>query len=688
MALSKRHNTVANAVKRVDAYNNAHISQHGERLTNSLMNCLEAEHEENDKRNIQTAWAINNEGLAKMQEELEEVVYAINKPTLESKLPELTLQESPTPSTSKRKQTSKNTKSKKPKLPAPTQEPCSIPAKQEVITFEAVEGIITMPKVDPLPRMTYWIPIKTNILTPDSEYLTHLPQLPEQPPKSNHESQFLAKLIELYHGKTEDDSFIKQKPEIIRAMILGLTELVKEFGLEILSSNLKSNTACPTDAQILQLAKRMVADNKTSVEPSEIPTAVFAAVASSDPDIGSAEDLQTWFTQTSGEGGNMESKDAYEQQFCDICFSYKCLTHTGISENNIATIHRQPVLPGPYFLKSYRNSFKCKFLDCIKKNGNRTFHQTKKHHGAHSSTGLTNDWSEDDIAYCKCLFKTYQDECFVAFIMQSKTCNQVRKLIETSGSSGGPPVSVPIKNATVPCCSTTRAQTNAVEPNKEDAKKYEKPDFIPCSHKGNCGKNCPCAIRRVQCEKFCGCSKECSRRFNGCTCSTTCSTKNCPCFIALRECDPDLCDSCGSKELDTTKATCCNMGLQTGKASNLLLGVSTVSGWGAFAKRDIMEGELVSEYVGEIVSDTEADKRGFVYDERKHTYLFSLNNGFSVDGTNFGGKTRFMNSSETPNCEPKKMLVNGESRIGIYATEDISQGDELFFNYHEIIKND
>jgi SET domain-containing protein len=40
-------------------------------------------------------------------------------------------------------------------------------------------------------------------------------------------------------------------------------------------------------------------------------------------------------------------------------------------------------------------------------------------------------------------------------------------------------------------------------------------------------------------------------------------------------------------------------------------------GWGVRALRPIQKGEFVIEYVGEVITDEEAEKRGYFYDQVK-----------------------------------------------------------------------
>ncbi|XP_056397227.1 LOW QUALITY PROTEIN: histone-lysine N-methyltransferase NSD2 [Hyla sarda] len=107
-------------------------------------------------------------------------------------------------------------------------------------------------------------------------------------------------------------------------------------------------------------------------------------------------------------------------------------------------------------------------------------------------------------------------------------------------------------------------------------------------------------------------------------------------------------------------------------------------GWGLIATRDIKKGEFVNEYIGELIDEEECMARIRHAQENviMHFYMLTIDKDRIIDAGPKGNYSRFMNHSCQPNCETQKWTVNGDTRVGLFATRDIPAGEELTFNYN------
>ena len=105
---------------------------------------------------------------------------------------------------------------------------------------------------------------------------------------------------------------------------------------------------------------------------------------------------------------------------------------------------------------------------------------------------------------------------------------------------------------------------------------------------------------------------------------------------------------------------------------------SGIQGRGVFATRRIRPGQKIVEYTGEKIANDEADRR---YDEdkmkRHHTFLFTLDDDYCIDGDVSSNRAKLINHSCDPNCE----AIIDKGHIWIYALKNIQPGVELAYDY-------
>jgi len=106
----------------------------------------------------------------------------------------------------------------------------------------------------------------------------------------------------------------------------------------------------------------------------------------------------------------------------------------------------------------------------------------------------------------------------------------------------------------------------------------------------------------------------------------------------------------------------------------LKLGRSAIHGRGVFAAERIPAGRKVIEYTGERIGRREARIRGL----GPRTYLFTLDNYWTLDGSVGGSGAQYINHS----CEPNLYSWIFKGHILYMSSRAIRKGEELTVDYH------
>ncbi|XP_075437533.1 histone-lysine N-methyltransferase SUV39H1 [Ascaphus truei] len=112
-------------------------------------------------------------------------------------------------------------------------------------------------------------------------------------------------------------------------------------------------------------------------------------------------------------------------------------------------------------------------------------------------------------------------------------------------------------------------------------------------------------------------------------------------------------------------------------------------GWGVRSLEKIRKHSFVMEYVGEIITSEEAERRGQIYDRQGATYLFDLDyveDVYTVDAAHYGNISHFVNHSCNPNLQVYNIFIDNLDerlpRIAFFSTRTIRTGEELTFDYN------
>ncbi|XP_036039339.1 histone-lysine N-methyltransferase EHMT1 isoform X8 [Onychomys torridus] len=183
-----------------------------------------------------------------------------------------------------------------------------------------------------------------------------------------------------------------------------------------------------------------------------------------------------------------------------------------------------------------------------------------------------------------------------------------------------------------------------------------------------------------------------------CVCVDDCSSSTCMCGQLSMRCwydkdgrllpefnmaEPPLIFECN--HACSCWRNCRNRVVQNGLRARLQLYRTQDMGWGVRSLQDIPLGTFVCEYVGELISDSEADVR------EEDSYLFDLDNKdgevYCIDARFYGNVSRFINHHCEPNLVPVRVFMSHQDlrfpRIAFFSTRLIQAGEQLGFDYGE-----
>ncbi|KAI7815903.1 hypothetical protein BC939DRAFT_74741 [Gamsiella multidivaricata] len=146
---------------------------------------------------------------------------------------------------------------------------------------------------------------------------------------------------------------------------------------------------------------------------------------------------------------------------------------------------------------------------------------------------------------------------------------------------------------------------------------------------------------------------------------------------------------------------CISKASQRGRKFGLKIKRFPGKGWGVVLNQTepIPPRAFVARYVGEIITNKEALRRGQEYDKKGATWLFDLDYNtentaeYSIDAYHMGNESHFFNHSCDPNLSVYMLAGNtgGDSSItthSFWSNRWIYEGDELTFDYNGAANNE
>ncbi|GAB9462522.1 hypothetical protein Gpo141_00000011 [Globisporangium polare] len=551
---------------------------------------------------------------------------------------------------------------------------------------------VVLPRIPATPNSTMWTALSKNYEVEDQPQLKFLP----------------------YFGDDDDDDVVSEFYQIklqgTSAMEVDFTKEMCESVLQQLQSTWElspgdldrvARTIQVETEVVVEVHKKMRAAQKRAKKKKRMREAAEVLKLKSDPNPAEPEVSSNGGAPAEPVAESMEhyfelyesAVDSHRTLFCRRCYKYDCDYHGCVDVPKLDVTEQNAVAEKIRKKASAASTGRNCGNQCfLGRMGSSQFSKARA-----ISTAFGWD-AQKRIACARAYFICSGNFCDVAKMLGDKTCLEVAEfcdfyeinemsLAEERKLQWKPRRGGRKKKMTPSISHLQHTHSRLVDgvPTKIE----------PCAHTGPCDQSCSCIADGLLCSKLCNCvHNSCQIFYHGCRCMKgRCRTKVCPCFAAGRECDLDMCAVCCQEERNENKddapsplspvengsaeskppsasaTSCQNRSMTLGKTKHMRVARSTMedAGWGLFVDEFVAKDEFLIEYIGEMVSHEEAERRGAVYDKLNRSYLFNLDSGTVVDSTRKGNKTRFINHSSTkPNCFAKINNVNSDYRIGLF----------------------
>uniref|UniRef100_H9CXT4 [histone H3]-lysine(27) N-trimethyltransferase n=1 Tax=Schmidtea mediterranea TaxID=79327 RepID=H9CXT4_SCHMD len=569
-----------------------------------------------------------------------------------------------------------------------------------------------LPYIEKLPVMLSWAPLQQNFSVEDEIELTNIPYMGE-----DHDPKFIEELLRNYEGRVHGNFPFDFNENQLIDLLKTLNE--KYDWYKLADNKVKKHQEKIENFDYPEIIFKAIAEAFGDVEDygkliaRYLEMKLLSEKSASDgvetvtPNLDNEEEIremEKFLRATQPENSIIEHKrdDAthtFRSLICRRCFKYDCAMHPYRSSKsmwNNANAYSSDVI-GP----CEKNCFKLELTniegDSLNVNINHCDY---------------NQWTLSERTMLNVLLPLFRtDYCALSQLLKSKSCAQVYSYVQaykkedlenmmtasdnqthqTVNNNRGikrkkmkqrkrplPKISKLAKDLDYKNGNDNLSDCEVIDHSAFGSKTDSNQFYHPCDHPGfPCDEKCNCRQVGNFCEKFCQCSRSCSNRFIGCKCRGHCNTKQCPCFLANRECDQDLCQCCAPKHINRSYSL---KSLTNLDMNGITTKFSSLSNSGAENSHD--------SFISHSVSTNGLYKTQVSNDSFQKDLSNSNNNNNGTDSNTNNSITCKNMAIQRGQRKHLLMSVSDVAGWGIYTKEDIVKNEFIYEYCGEIISQD